>query len=316
MDETLLKEVAGRYKNTAVGKIEPIAPDASTRSYYRLEISGERVVAMVFADTKAAEIGGSSVVPSDEAYVELTKFLSANEIAVPRILVDARDVGVLLIEDCGDTQLADIPTLEFYKQAIDELIKFNSLSIDESFFAFKRGFTKELYLKEMQEFINFIALDYSIDTTSLAKQFESLAKELDSFEKVLVHRDFHSWNLLVQNNKIKVIDFQDALMGTKYYDVVSLLNDRDTDALIGEKFYETLLSYFFSKIEDPSRNDYLKVLLQRDLKVAGRFAKLVTNGRDSYEQWISGTLSRIERTLKFLSLEELHQSLEPIWQKL
>ena len=97
-------------------------------------------------------------------------------------------------------------------------------------------------------------------------------------------------------------------MSTRCYDVVALLNDRDTDSILGPELYRTLLDYFLNLSEGSKTEilaEYWRVLLQRDLKVAGRFRKLSrSRGLVSYERWVPGTLTRIGRTLRTLAGED------------
>ena len=154
---------------------------------------------------------------------------------------------------------------------------------------------------------DFVLASKAVSTSQLAvvdAAFKRLAAEVDGFPRVLEHRDFHSWNLLVDaQDRVRVIDFQDALLATRCYDIVGLLNDRDTDSALGEERYLRLLHFFYEQLERPSwfQYEYDRVLLQRDLKVAGRFAKLSSvRGLKQYERWIPGTLKRIGRTLNRL----------------
>jgi len=54
--------------------------------------------------------------------------------------------------------------------------------------------------------------------------------------------------MVTENNKLGVIDYQDALMATRCYDVVALLNDRDTDSALGMLLTPNLLEYFSVRI--------------------------------------------------------------------
>ena len=70
-----------------------------------------------------------------------------------------------------------------------------------------------------------------IDNQALSIEFSELASELDSFAAVLCHRDFHAANLMLdRNDRIRIIDHQDARIGSPY-DLVSFLLDRLTDCL-------------------------------------------------------------------------------------
>lgn len=331
--ETKLRDVIQRWRPelaSEICSIVPITPDASLRRYFRVNFSQippglnkNSIVAMIFDSVAGAEVGSAKGIDSDVAYVDLTNILLRFQISVPYLYFDARDCSILLIEDVGEILLAqtiigdkrqsfrneDVDS--FYRQAIDEILKIMAIPVQAGLFAFERKFTKELYLREMDEFREFVLTPLSLsirEFQSLDRSWHVLAEELAGLPMVLVHRDFHSWNLLLdEGKKIRIVDFQDALLGTKMYDLVSLLNDRDTDAALGRQRYEMLLNYFFEHLGSPADffREYNRVLLQRDLKVAGRFSKLSrVRGLQSYERWIPGTLSRIGKTLTWLSEEE------------
>ena len=59
------------------------------------------------------------------------------------------------------------------------------------------------------------------------KTFAMLNASILTQPKVYVHRDYHSRNLMVQENShdLGVLDFQDAVYGPITYDLVSLLKD-------------------------------------------------------------------------------------------
>lgn len=331
--ESLLQSVVMRWRpELADSKISPITPDASLRRYYRLKFPKpidnlllpkrgvtHAAVAMVFDSIAGAEVGGGVKINTDEACVKLTPFFLEHGVRVPNLYFDARDVGVLIIEDLGDTPLisvlssdedrprADNSAEALYKQAIDQISCIQQIPIENSFFPFQRELSREVYLSEMQEFSEFFLAAYPLTSDQLdlvERTFHRIAEELTNLPRVLVHRDFHSWNLLVdQAGELRVIDFQDALMGTRSYDLVALLNDRDTDAALGAELYAKLLRYFADRTARGTDfpREYDRVLLQRDLKVVGRFSKLVNVRKlENYRRWIPGTLRRV-----FSSLERI-----------
>src|SRR5438876_278817 len=68
-----------------------------------------------------------------------------------------------------------------------------------------------------------------------AALLEALAPLAEPFERatpVLAHRDFHAWNLHVQDGRLRILDFQDALLAPDAYDLASLLTDRTTAELV------------------------------------------------------------------------------------
>ena len=331
--ESLLRSVVRRWRpELADCKISLITPDASLRRYYRLGFSQpisnlslangvapQSAVAMVFDSIAGAEVGTGVKINTDEACVKLTAFFIEHGVSVPSLYFDARDAGVLLIEDLGDKPLisvllpgADAAKAEnlaekLYKQAIDQITCIQQIPIENSFFPFQRELSREVYLSEMQEFNEFFLSAYHLNSDQLQlveRTFQRIAQELTSLPRVLVHRDFHSWNLLVDEAEdVRVIDFQDALLGTRSYDLVALLNDRDTDAALGAELYAKLLRYFADRTARGGDFpwEYDRVLLQRDLKVVGRFSKLVNLRKlENYRRWIPGTLRRV-----FSSLERI-----------
>lgn len=314
-------ELTVREWGGVVDAIVPLTPDASLRRYFRVQLTAPEgipsLVVMKFDSVACPEAAGGIVVDSDYAYVELSKFFSAHDVAVPSLLFDARARGLLLIEDLGDTQLISLlrepsaPHEAFFAQSLQQIARIQSIPAEPGFFPFERYFSADLYTREMNEFRDFILLPQGTAAADIAlveSLFASLAAELDRLPRVLVHRDFHGWNLLIDpNGRVRVIDFQDALCATRAYDLVSLLNDRDMDRALGERIYRSLVQAFAVQTGERERflREYDRVLLQRDLKVAGRFAKLVAlRGLQSYGEWIPGTLRRIGRTLERLSAED------------
>jgi aminoglycoside/choline kinase family phosphotransferase len=104
-----------------------------------------------------------------------------------------------------------------------------------------------------------------------------MAELLAGQPAVFVHRDYHSRNLMVDGNRLGIIDFQDALMGPATYDLASLLRDayiQLDDALIDE-----LIQYYVAGLAarrvhvDPAgyRRLFDLTSIQRNLKAAGRF---------------------------------------------
>ncbi len=322
MEDILHSSVENSFKkffsNTKISNIESLTPDASSRRYFRIHLESKykdsfsSVLAMFFTDLKTSELGGS-IVKINDAVRGLGDFFSKNDVKVPEIFFT--DENIFFIEDLGDSLLADHYILNKdiskYKLAIDEISKIQNIKADSSFFAFKRSFGFDIYRKELDEILDYTLEELS-DVAIFKESFDLLCKDLSSFKKVLCHRDFHSWNIIIdQNDKLRVIDYQDALLATKYYDLVALINDRDTDELLGDDNYFELVKYFYHKLNKPGNfiSDYSKVLLQRDLKVVGRFSKLDKIKKiNHYSKWIPGTVRRIFVTLRYLSTKSSDES--------
>ena len=240
------------------------------------------------------------------------------------------DEGLLFLEDLGDLALWDrvqgLPpseVLAWYQKAIDELLVLQirgTKERDESCIAFQQRFDFRLYMWEFDHFLEF-GLEKrpgtSINQTSkkeLRSAFVEIAQRLDSLSPCLSHRDYHSWNLMIHDEAVAVIDFQDALLAPPQYDLASLLNDRITDSVIQPDLEEKLVDYYVKKRVDMERERidrdeftemYLLSAIQRDLKVVGRFHYLdVVKGKTAYKRFIPPTVRRLKRNFARLPQTE------------
>ncbi|SFV83901.1 Glucose-1-phosphate thymidylyltransferase [hydrothermal vent metagenome] len=123
--------------------------------------------------------------------------------------------------------------------------------------------------------------------TQLQTIFALLSDNAQSTDQVFVHRDYHSRNLmLLENNELGVIDFQDAVVGSNTYDLVSLLKDAYFELKPTE--VQTLLVYFYEQanIQNPFaefEKQFDLMGLQRHLKVLGIFKRLsLRDGKHQY----------------------------------
>jgi aminoglycoside/choline kinase family phosphotransferase len=132
--------------------------------------------------------------------------------------------------------------------------------------------------------------------------FDLISKE----NQVLVLRDYHADNLMVVKDRnnfaaVGLLDFQDAVIGSKAYDLVSLLEDARRD--VNENNRHKLLEYYLnqSSINKASfLQDYEILSLQRNIKIIGIFARLsIRDKKDVYLNMIPRVVGFIENRLNF-----------------
>ena len=114
--------------------------------------------------------------------------------------------------------------------------------------------------------------------------------------------------MVPDDDAVAVIDFQDALLAPRQYDLASLLNDRETDRVVTPPVEDRLVDYYLKGMRewgearpdpDEFREAYLLSALQRDFKVVGRFRYLdLVKGKPGYKRYIAPTLRRIGRNLR------------------
>ena len=305
-------------KSFMLDSVEQLTPDASGRLYYRARSSDKNVIVMYFVTKNVPEaVNEKEAKLSDESFVGVQEIFISNNVSVPEILFNDLSNSILIVEDVGNQQLINYANgdFKFYKLALSELVKIQNISNDNGHFIFKRRFDHSVFVREMSEFTDFLlesyrpriadlGYDFNEVTLNFNQLYQDVSKKILSFPFVLSHRDFHSWNIHVVDNQVRIIDFQDALMAPRLYDFISLLNDRGSDIIIGEVGMEMLKNSFSSLLNikrDEFDSEYYLTLLQRDLKVAGRFEKLALKGMESYRKFIPHTVSRIENGLSYLS---------------
>lgn len=336
MDDELKSSIA-RLAQEAFGeaavaeRIEPLAGDASTRRYARLWLSGSNApptaVAMILADRGVAmssdELAVFKEAPKELPYVNVHQFLAPLGVPTPEIYFDASERGLLLLEDIGDTPLWDavqgLPegeAVRWYERAIDELLRLQiegSRAADSSCIAFQQAFDERLFLWEFEHFIEYgiekrlqLALPPA-EAAILRDAFARLARDLGSARRFLNHRDYHSWNVYVHDGRVRVIDFQDALLAPAPYDLATLLGDRDTPQVVTPSVESHLLRYYHKEwhrrggepiARERFEHEYYACAFQKALKVVGRFYFLdMVKGKPGYLRFIPSTVRRVDGLL-------------------
>jgi hypothetical protein len=343
--QDILRKVLARQLPLSPGRYEitPLRGDASNRRYYRLHPSdhgkGDSVIVMELAEPeafkKSEEKVSTNLAPIRELpYINILKHLKNSQVAVPQLYYYDEKKGWLFLEDLGDITLweelkgRDLEThRRYYTQAIDELLKIQIQAThlaNPDCIAFGRAFDAPLLMWEFDHFLEYGVEVYKKkkiapqDRQKVRAIFEDIAQSLAAEPRCFTHRDYHSRNLMVQGGKIRVLDFQDALMGPAQYDLASLL--RDSYLSLPEKLMTELLDYYMDRKQTlegqpMNRQSFVRLFdrmsIQRNLKAAGRFAYIDTvKHNPNYLQFIPPTLGYVRKNLaKYPELGELHDIL-------
>ncbi len=144
--------------------------------------------------------------------------------------------------------------------------------------AFSRCFDFDLLKWELDHFVEY-GLPQPLDAVragELDRQFRAIAERLAAAPPGFVHRDYQSRNLMVQEGasgtRLRVIDFQDALLGPSAYDLVGLL--RDSYVPLPDRLLDELVAYY-CELAGAAPGAFVELFdlqtVQRKLKDAGRF---------------------------------------------
>jgi aminoglycoside/choline kinase family phosphotransferase len=240
------------------------------------------------------ELGASARRSTELPFVNVARYLAGLGFAVPAIYHDAAQAdGLLLLEDVGDTTLwaaasarpGDAPDL--FAAAVDLLVALQVAAArrpDPDCGAFHRRFDGVLARAELEHFV-----EHGIETrlgqalpaperTAILAGLDPLAAPFESPARVFSHRDYMAWNIHVQEGRLRLIDFQDALLAPEAFDLSQLLTDRTTSTLIDPEGEALLIERFRAgrqaaglPVGDDFPTAYRQCALQHVCKVIGRF---------------------------------------------
>lgn len=303
--------------------IDKLTGDASNREYFRIRFekreSPDSLVLMKFNPENACK---SDEAQSDSEtktfpFTDIQSYLRGGGIRVPKLYLSDAPRGLVFMEDLGDVQMfslvrdTDIETRRlWYQRALDLLVKFQNFTAnnpDTDSVAFGRNFDFELLRWECEHYLEWgVEAFYDIkipdrERGAIGEIFDHICRDLQALPTVLVHRDFQSKNLMLHNDKITLIDFQDALLGPWPYDPVALLRDSYVD--LDENLVEELIDYYLDRSREISgkavdRAEFLRGFLlqtiQRKLKDAGRFVFIDRVKKNhSFLQYIPNSLKYV-----------------------
>jgi aminoglycoside/choline kinase family phosphotransferase len=300
--------------------------DASTRRYYRVHWSDGGAVACVYPEPFD---------PASQPYIDVTRLFLAAGLPVAHLLDFEGDLGVIIQEDLGDHILRDVlvdSNDERRSELLDEAISIVARIQAATPLAFKRGsiasrlkFDSEKLLWELDYFKEhyfgiFSNRPLSAQAESDSKrEFSELAADLESYASVLCHRDFHAANLMLDDEgRMRIIDHQDARIGSASYDLVSLLLDRITDVPTAEWLAEKRRRFLSERVgiglpeteENAFENEFDLQTIQRCLKAAGTFSfQSAARGKTHFVPFIKplfrAALAAIERVDRFPALKRI-----------
>lgn len=270
-----------------------ISGDASFRKYYR---AANRIWVDAPPETE-----------KNREFIGNAEALQRGNITAPLVYHYDLEQGFLCVSDLGDNALlsclSDASVSAWYLKALQLLPQLTRIELelpvfDAEFMARENSIFPEWLLeKHLQLTLS------AAEKTLLAETFALLTANNLQQPQVVMHRDFHSRNLMVlADESLAMIDFQDMVLGPLTYDAVSLLKDcycRWPDAVIAQGLVQAYQLYCESGILlDVTYPQFVQWLdltgMQRHLKAAGIFTRLY------HRDGKSGYLKDIPRTLGYV----------------
>jgi Predicted phosphotransferase related to Ser/Thr protein kinases len=274
--------------------LQLISGDASFRKYYRA--------------ANCIWVDAPPTTEKNHEFITNAAALSVAGIPAPKVLHADLDNGFLCVSDLGDrsllSYLTDDSVSDWYAKALQILPQLTRIQMDlpvfDADFMARENTIFPEWLLEKHLALTLSAEDKSV----LSDTFALLTQNNLSQPQVVMHRDFHSRNLMITDqDALAVIDFQDMVLGPLTYDAVSLLKDcycRWPDKVIALGVKQVWQLYreagvLNDTISQEQFGQWLDLTgMQRHLKAAGIFARL--HHRDGK----SGYLNDIPRTLGYV----------------
>jgi aminoglycoside/choline kinase family phosphotransferase len=290
-----------------------LAGDASFRRYARIKLNNKTFMLMD-APPEKEDCG---------PFVTIDEFFDKNGVRVPHIIAKDLELGFLLLEDFGDVLLSTLlneQTVDaYYAQSFKQLIQLQAIDGKNHF----PNYSYEKLISEMELLTDWMLPSLHIQPTAeesalIKRSFAILANAALAQPQVIVHRDFHSRNLMKIEGEtdLGVIDFQDAVIGADTYDLISITRDAYVQ-WNAERVY-TWFKTFYDMLPESAKQDrdfaqFKKdadmMAIQRHIKILGIFVRLFE--RDGK----SGYLKDLPRVMWYL-LEESqpYAELQPFMQ--
>lgn len=265
-----------------------LSGDAGFRQYFRLNTQPPTLAVIAPPATE-----------NNAAFIAVADYLRERGIRTPRIIAHESDRGFMLVEDLGHDLLLDHLSADsvdlLYGEALMLLLRLQQLPPNTNLFPV---YSRQKLRDEMNTFSQWFAeglLGHALtqeDRQIIDPVFQILEDSAASQPQVIVHRDFHSRNLVYAAGSAPgVIDFQDAMTGPLTYDLVSLLRDCYIH-WPREQVERWALAYAgmvadVGLLADVSDAQFLRWFdfmgLQRHIKVLGIFSRLsLRDGKHGY----------------------------------
>ncbi len=331
-------ELSRLWPGAQAASIAALKGDASERRFWRVRIASRgnapatAILVDLGPDDLPAYVRALNLAPqplAEPPWIEVHRLFAAIGITVPVLYGDDVARRAMLVEDVGDVTLIDAArrsahdAADLYRLAIEQLLVIHTEGtrrVDPRCIAARIHYDRRLFRWELLDFeqIGLPAIASGIDVRSLQPDLDGLAAALDRFPRVLSHRDYHGRNVFVQEGpRLRVIDFQDALMAPPAQDLAVLLTTRDAADVIAPALEDRLLNFYQAGVARRGAaildangfvRSYRLCVLQHALKVVGRFIKFGRQGKPGYEVYVPRALEQARRMLALLGGEFPHLS--------
>ena len=263
-------------------KSHAITAEAGTRRYFR---------------PQASELQGWLVVLAlNPPCLELQAWMIQQNVRVPQLSKSKQTQSgwAYLVEDFGDIHLCHQPNQKYFQEILAARRKFAAATAAPPLAPPTKCLGAALFEQELQQFRqDWVATQSpnpnfanSAWLTELCKHIAQLAA---SGPQQWQHRDCHSRNILIlENQELGWIDYQDLQAGPVYYDLASLATDAymDPSFPVADLLHDEVLEVgkTFGMATSQIDQHWYWSRIQRVWKALGTFGRLLNQGRQDYHE--------------------------------
>jgi N-acetylmuramate 1-kinase len=324
-----------------------VAGDASLRQYARLTRGDETSMLMDWPAGPDAPVGAGHSSYSKLAhlaedvrpFVAVGDYLRGCGLSAPEIIAADYEAGFLLLDDLGQGDFgksierghgpAGEALDDMYRAGLDVLVTLQEagtpgpLPVGDGTFHTVPSFDDGIYRIETA-----MPLDWYLPVVmgreasaglkaEYAQIWTDLWSLIEAGPRTLFLRDFHSPNILWKSgatglDRIGLIDYQDALIGSCAYDPVSFLQDarrdvpRERETAMQSYFVEAKKSVDFRFDVEEFAAAYAVLGAERALRLMGLWPRLLKrDNKPNYMQHMARTHDYLKRNLEHPSLATL-----------
>lgn len=285
--DVVIHETRFRFPKLAGAEfhVAPIEKGGSGRKFYRIQSSTDQSMIVVKYTPQRAE---------NLRYVEIATMLAGAGAPVPAIYFHDPEEGLIWMQDLGEDDLWSVrnaPTeirRGAYRLALDAVASIHvaaTRAFQQNPLALEIEFDEQLYLWEQGYFFeNCLGAIFEMSEDAVRRYaslpaFTNMAVELAKEDRVLVHRDFQSQNVMLLGGQAWLIDFQGMRPGLPHYDLASLLYDpyvdlhtEDRAALLAD--YKRIIRSRGGTIADNFDSVFARCAVQRLMQALGAYGFL------------------------------------------
>ena len=278
--------------------IKELRQEASDRKYYRIKAKN---ISYVLTDN-------FDKTDQSANFLYASKILKNSSVNVPEVLAFSEDLRFVLLQDLGDESLDindEYKDEKILEMALEQLSKIYFSDQDVL-----KSVTKESLLLQTNSFMDFCREKKcsNDEIKSLENLRNELVHNLLNQQFIPSHNDFERRNLMMFEEKLFVIDFQDLNMGPLGIDLASIMYEHSYEypkALIDNLLEKHLKDNGLNASSAELKDMIMHALAHRSMRIVGTFNKYFKEGKLLNRKLdLDKFLKRIHLALSTLKKEE------------